>query len=70
MEHDLIDTLLQLGDLLLHIDRHLDVVIQQLLGLWPALCDRICRDWLSGGPLLAWGFIIVYCWSLLRYRTL
>jgi membrane-associated protein len=33
MEHDLIDTLLQLGDLLLHIDRHLDVVIQQY-GYW------------------------------------
>ena len=33
MGHDLIDTLLQLGDLLLHIDRHLDVVIQQY-GYW------------------------------------
>jgi membrane-associated protein len=29
----LIDTILQLGDLLLHIDRHLDVVIQQY-GAW------------------------------------
>ena len=32
-ERQLIDTLLQLSDLLLHIDRHLDVVIQQY-GYW------------------------------------
>jgi membrane-associated protein len=33
LELKLIDTLMQLGDLLLHIDRHLDVVIQQY-GAW------------------------------------
>lgn len=33
MECKLIDTLLQISDLLLHIDRHLDVVIQQY-GYW------------------------------------
>jgi len=33
LEYKLIDTLLQIGDLLLHIDRHLDVVIQQY-GFW------------------------------------
>jgi membrane-associated protein len=33
LESKLIDTLLQLSDLLLHIDRHLDVVIQQY-GYW------------------------------------
>jgi membrane-associated protein len=33
LERKLIDTLLQLSDLLLHIDRHLDVVIQQY-GPW------------------------------------
>jgi membrane-associated protein len=33
LEFKLIDTLMQLGDLLLHVDRHLDVVIQQY-GAW------------------------------------
>jgi membrane-associated protein len=56
LESKLIDALLQLSDLLLHIDRHLDVVISQY-GAWAygiTFCHRICGNGFSDCPILAW----------------